>query len=188
LLVELIEVIDRTPVYTPHLIAVLGILQGLRIYFDFAGYSDMAIGLAEMLGLKVPENFDRPYRSTSLQDFWRRWHMSLSLWIRDYIYIPLGGNQGQRHLHILFAMAICGLWHGAAWNFVAWGVYHGLGLGVESVVKDRFPGLFGEGKAVSFLRWFVCYSYVSYGWLLFFYPMATVVQMNREAFQWCFAG
>ena len=188
LLVEFIEAIERTPVYTPHLIAVLAMLQGFRIYFDFAGYSDMAIGLAEMLGLRVPENFDRPYRSTSLQDFWRRWHMSLSLWIRDYIYIPLGGNQGRRHLHILIAMGICGLWHGAAWNFLAWGLYHGLGLGIEAAVKARFPGLFSEGRAVSFLRWFVCYSYVSYGWLFFFYPMATVIQMNQAAYQWCFAG
>jgi alginate O-acetyltransferase complex protein AlgI len=191
LIVEIINVLDRAPVHTPHLIAVLAVLQGFRIYFDFAGYSDMAIGLAQMLGLRVPENFDRPYRSTSLQDFWRRWHMSLSLWIRDYIYIPLGGNRGRRHLHILTAMAICGLWHGAAWNFVAWGLYLGIGLGVESIVRNRLgsrlPGLFSEHRGATFLRWIVCYSFVSYGWLLFFYPMATVIQMNREAFQWCFA-
>ncbi|MBW1883430.1 MAG: MBOAT family protein [Deltaproteobacteria bacterium] len=187
LIVEFVTVLDRTPVHTPQLIAVLAVLQGFRIYFDFAGYSDMAIGLAQMFGLRVPENFDRPYRATSLQDFWRRWHMSLSLWIRDYIYIPMGGNRGRQQLHILVAMAICGLWHGAAWNFVAWGLYHGLGLGVESIVRNRLPGLFSAHKAVSFLRWIVCYSFVTYGWLLFFYPMATVIQMNREAYQWCFA-
>ncbi|MGY8804195.1 MAG: MBOAT family O-acyltransferase [bacterium] len=188
LTVEIIQVLDRTPTHTPQLVATLAVLQGFRIYFDFAGYSDMAIGLAEMFGLKVPENFDRPYQSTSLQDFWRRWHMSLSSWIRDYVYIPLGGNQGQRHLHILTAMALCGLWHGAAWNFVAWGAYHGLGLGLESMVRTRAPGLFGDSRGLRFARWFVCYSFVSYGWLLFFYPMSTVIQMNREAFRWLFAG
>jgi alginate O-acetyltransferase complex protein AlgI len=187
LIVEFVTVLDRTPVHTPQLIAALAVLQGFRIYFDFAGYSDMAIGLAQMFGLRVPENFDRPYRATSLQDFWRRWHMSLSLWIRDYIYIPMGRNRGRQQLHILVAMAICGLWHGAAWNFVAWGLYHGFGLGLESIVRNRLPGLFSAHKAVSFLRWIVCYSFVSYGWLLFFYPMATVIQMNREAYQWCFA-
>ena len=188
LIFEIIQVMDRTPTYTPQLVIVLAVLQGFRIYFDFAGYSDMAIGLAEMLGLKVPENFDRPYQSTTLQDFWRRWHMSLSSWIRDYIYIPLGGNRGQQQLHVLAAMAICGLWHGAAWNFVAWGVYHGLGLGIESVVRARFPSLFGEGRTIAFCRWFVCYSFVSFGWLLFFYPLGEVVEMTREATAWFFAA
>ena len=86
------------------------------------------------------------------------------------------------------ALALCGLWHGAAWNFVTWGIYHGVGLGIESIVRNRFPGLFAENKRTAFLRWLVCYSYVTYGWLLFFYPMTTVIQMNRGACQWCFAS
>jgi len=188
LIVEFVDVLDRTPVHTPHLIAVLAVLQGFRIYFDFAGYSDMAIGLAQMLGLRVPENFDRPYRSTSLQDFWRRWHMSLSSWIRDYIYIPLGGNRGGRRVfNIVLAMVLCGLWHGAAWNFALWGLYHGAGLGLEGAIRSRLPRLFGDSPLLTLLRWSVCFAYVSYGWLLFFYPLATVVRMTQEALAWSFA-
>jgi alginate O-acetyltransferase complex protein AlgI len=106
----------------------------LQIYFDFSGYSDMAIGLGQMLGFRLPENFDRPYSAVSITDFWRRWHMSLSRWFRDYLYIPLGGNRGSsletyRNLFIVFTLT--GFWHGAAWTFVAWGLYHGCMLAFE---------------------------------------------------------
>jgi alginate O-acetyltransferase complex protein AlgI len=154
------------------------VLQGFRIYYDFAGYSDMAIGLAQMLNLTIPENFDRPYFSTSLQDFWRRWHMSLSSWIRDYVYIPLGGNRRHRVANLLAAMFLCGLWHGAAWNFALWGLYHGLGLGLENVIAHRRPQWFEDHRAWTPLRWLACYGFVTYGWLLFFYPVGTVWQMT----------
>ena len=112
----------------------------LQIYFDFCGYSNMAIGLAFMLGFTFPKNFNHPYAATSLTDFWWRWHMSLSSWFRDYVYIPLGGNRGRqartvRNLLIVFFLT--GLWHGAAWSFIVWGLYHGAFLMLERFGLDR---------------------------------------------------
>jgi D-alanyl-lipoteichoic acid acyltransferase DltB (MBOAT superfamily) len=106
----------------------------VQIYADFSGYTDMAIGLALLLGFRFPDNFNRPYSAVSLQDFWRRWHMTLSRWLRDYLYIPLGGNAGpprRTERNLLITMVLGGLWHGAAWTFVIWGAIHGLGLAVE---------------------------------------------------------
>ncbi|HKP03522.1 MAG TPA: MBOAT family protein [Chthoniobacterales bacterium] len=111
----------------------------LQIYFDFSGYSDMAIGLGRVLGFWYPENFDQPYRSHSVTEFWRRWHMTLSRWFKDYVYIPLGGNRGgtARTLFNLFAVFfLCGLWHGAAYTFVVWGLYHGGLLVAERLAKS----------------------------------------------------
>jgi alginate O-acetyltransferase complex protein AlgI len=181
LLVPVIEVLEGSPRFTPSVVVLLAVTQGFRIYYDFDGYSDIAIGLSRMLGLRVPENFDRPYFSTSIQAFWRRWHMSLSFWIRDYVYIPLGGNRGHRHLHLISAMGLCGLWHGADWHFVIWGLYHGVGLATEAAVRSRLPRLFEARGAVAALRWSVCYGFVTFGWLLFFYPIDRVFQMCAEA-------
>ena len=106
----------------------------LQIYFDFAGYSNMAIGLGLMFGFHFPKNFDYPYTSRSITEFWRRWHMTLSSWFRDYLYIPLGGNRKGRartYANLLIVFFLCGLWHGASWTFVCWGLYHGLFLIVE---------------------------------------------------------
>jgi alginate O-acetyltransferase complex protein AlgI len=118
----------------------------LQIYFDFSGYSDMAIGLGRMFGFRFPENFNYPYIATSIQDFWRRWHMSLSAWFRDYVYIPLGGNRtstGRMYFNLVLVFFLCGLWHGARWTFVAWGLYHGMFLVLERVglaaVVARLP-------------------------------------------------
>ncbi|MEO8501888.1 MAG: MBOAT family protein [Vicinamibacteria bacterium] len=111
-----------------------------QIYFDFSGYSDMAIGLGLMLGFAFPKNFDSPYRAESITDFWRRWHISLSTWLRDYLYLPLGGNRkGPRRTYINLAvvMLLGGLWHGAAWNFVVWGGLHGLWLALERGLRKR---------------------------------------------------
>jgi alginate O-acetyltransferase complex protein AlgI len=113
----------------------------LQIYFDFSGYSDMAIGLGRMFGFRFPENFRWPYVATSIQDFWRRWHLSLSTWFRDYLYIPLGGNRVSRarqYRNLVTVFFLCGLWHGASWNFVIWGLWHGTFLVIERVVgRDR---------------------------------------------------
>ena len=135
-----------------------------QIYFDFSGYSDMAIGLATMLGLRLPENFNRPYSSTSITDFWRRWHMSLSRWFRDYLYVPLGGNRHgtfntYRNLVIVFLTT--GLWHGAAWTFVAWGAYHGALLIIE-----RSTGL-AKAERLPALRRVITFLLVVFGWVLF---------------------
>ncbi len=137
----------------------------LQIYFDFCGYSNMAIGLAFMLGFTYPKNFDYPYMSRSITEFWRRWHMSLSSWFRDYVYIPLGGNRGGlaktvRNLLIVFLLT--GFWHGAAWNFVLWGLYHGAFLMLER---------FGLGRALEAIPRLARHAYailvVLLGWVLF---------------------
>ncbi|TWD82773.1 alginate O-acetyltransferase complex protein AlgI [Kribbella amoyensis] len=135
-----------------------------QIYFDFSGYSDMAIGLGTMLGLRLPENFARPYSAVSVTDFWRRWHQSLSRWFRDYLYVPLGGNRGgtyrtYRNLSIVFLTT--GLWHGAAWTFVLWGAYHGLLLIIERATGlGRSTRWAGPRRAITFLL-------VVFGWVLF---------------------
>ena len=114
-----------------------------QIYFDFSGYSDMAIGLGRMFGFRFPENFRWPYVATSVQGFWRRWHLSLSTWFRDYLYIPLGGNRvsrGRQYGNLVAVFFLCGLWHGASWNFVIWGLWHGAFLVAERVVTRRGAG------------------------------------------------
>ncbi len=113
----------------------------LQIYFDFSGYSDMAIGMGRMFGFEILENFNYPYISTSIRDFWRRWHISLTNWFRDYLYIPLGGNRGtpaRTYLNLLIVFFLCGLWHGASWTFVVWGLYHGTFLILERLRFGKF--------------------------------------------------
>ena len=118
----------------------------LQIYFDFSGYSDMAIGMARVFGFRFPENFNYPYSSVSIKDFWRRWHITLSAWFRDYVYVPLGGSRGStwsttRNLWVVFLL--CGTWHGASWNFIVWGMWHGLFLSIERLapVERALSGL-----------------------------------------------
>lgn len=129
----------------------------LQIYFDFSGYSDMAIGLGRMFGFRLPENFARPYSAVSITDFWRRWHMSLSRWFRDYLYIPLGGNRGgalKTYRNLFTVFILVGFWHGAAWTFLIWGFYHGVLLvlerltGIAKVPADRWQV---PRRAVTFL-------------------------------------
>jgi alginate O-acetyltransferase complex protein AlgI len=134
-----------------------------QIYCDFSGYTDMAIGLALLMGYVFPQNFRAPYRSTGFQDFWRRWHMTLSRFLRDFLYIPLGGNRkGKRrtYINLILTMVLGGLWHGAAWTFVCWGLLHGLGLATERALGGRlkFPG---------WLRWLVTFHLIVFGWILF---------------------
>jgi alginate O-acetyltransferase complex protein AlgI len=120
------------------LFAILG--YAIVIYADFSGYTDIAIGIAKLLGFRFPKNFDRPYAASSIQDFWRRWHMTLSRWLRDYLYIPLGGNRrGTRRtlINVFVTMLLGGLWHGAAWTFVFWGAYHGALLALEQWRRQR---------------------------------------------------
>ena len=112
----------------------------VQLYFDFSGYSDMAIGLARMFGVRMPANFDSPYRSTSIVDFWRRWHMTLSRFLRDYLYVPLGGNRAgpaARYRNLMIVMLLGGLWHGAGWTYVVWGGLHGLYLMIAHLWRDR---------------------------------------------------
>lgn len=153
-----------------------------RILFDFSGYSDIAIGCGQLLGIRLPENFHWPYAARSLQDFWQRWHISLSSWIRDYVYIPLGGNRhgpARRALNGFVALALCGLWHGPAWHFVAWGLFHGGGL-AAGAVYGRIPGIRAVRTVLDrepLAGWALTQGYVCLGWLLFFYPVREAVRM-----------
>lgn len=137
----IVDPVFRIPQNHQALDTLLGIYgYAIQIYCDFSGYTDMAIGLALLLGFRFPQNFDAPYTATSLQDFWRRWHMTLSRWLRDYLYIPLGGNQrgpNRALLNLFLTMLIGGLWHGAAWTFIVWGALHGGWMVGERVLKDR---------------------------------------------------
>lgn len=142
-----------------------------QIYFDFSAYSDMALGLGRMMGFRFPENFNSPYQSKSLAEFWRRWHISLSTFLRDYLYIPLGGNRkgaGRTYTNLLFVMLVGGLWHGAQWTFVAWGGLHGLVLAAERWSKAH---LAPRGLTLPRpLAWAVTMTVVLAGWVLFRAP------------------
>ena len=149
---------------------VMGIIgYTMQIYCDFSGYSDMAIGIALIMGFRLAQNFNFPYKSQNLTDFWRRWHISLSTWLRDYIYIPLGGNRkGTRRTYInnFATMLIGGLWHGAAWKFVFWGAMHGVGLAVHKASKPWLDRL-GSSWPVKALSWFVTMTVVALLWVFF---------------------
>jgi alginate O-acetyltransferase complex protein AlgI len=143
----------------------------VQIYADFSGYTDIAIGIALLLGFRFPQNFDSPYAAVSLQDFWRRWHMTLSRWLRDYVYIPLGGNRGGALLtyrNILLTMLLGGLWHGAGWTFVVWGAIHGVGLVTERWYRSRHGS--GEGRDSALTRtWkrLLTFNVVCLAWIFF---------------------
>jgi alginate O-acetyltransferase complex protein AlgI len=146
------------------------IAYSLQIYFDFSGYSDMAIGLGRMMGFRFPENFNRPYISRSITEFWQRWHISLSNWMRLYLYIPLGGNRvslPRTYLNLWIVFVISGIWHGASWNFVAWGAYYGLFLSLEraasssALVRIAVPGTIRQASTLLI---------VMIGWVLFRSP------------------
>lgn len=147
-------------------VAWIGIVAySFQIYFDFSGYSDMAIGLGQMMGFRFPENFNNPYAATSITDFWRRWHITLSNWMRDYLYIPLGGNRvgnARLYANLWAVFLISGLWHGAAWTFVLWGAYHGLFL-----VADRLFLVSLLKKVGRIPATIITYIIVLFGWVLF---------------------
>lgn len=157
----------------------MGVLAfSLQLYFDFSAYTDMAIGMSLMMGLRLPINFNVPYRATSLREFWRRWHMTLSRYIRDYLYIPLGGSRAGQARFIfatLVSMTLCGLWHGAGWTFVVWGAMHGVGL----IVCRYWQGRSFQTPAIA--GWLLTMLFVMAGWVLFRSPI------SRPQFR-CLAG
>jgi alginate O-acetyltransferase complex protein AlgI len=140
----------------------------LQIYFDFAGYSNMAIGLGLVFGFSLPRNFNLPYRSRSITEFWRRWHITLSAWFRDYVYIPLGGNRGtpgQTYRNLIVVFLLCGLWHGANWTFLLWGAWHGAFLVIERAELGR-----RLKAAPGAIAWAYAFGVVVFGWVLFRAP------------------
>ncbi len=159
----------------PDAFSTLTMLLGLlawtgQIYADFSGYSDIAIGAGKLLGIELPENFQHPYLSTSIQDFWRRWHMSLSTWLRDYLYIPLGGNRGgatRTYFNLMVTMTLGGLWHGAAWTFVLWGLWHGACLSVNRLWFQHWQRKGSFSPLPAWLSWLLTFAAVVFGWSLF---------------------
>jgi alginate O-acetyltransferase complex protein AlgI len=155
-----------------------------QIYFDFSGYSDIAIGSARLLGYKVPINFNRPYSSTSVTEFWKRWHISLSLWLRDYLYIPLGGNRVKRtyktYRNLMITMLLGGLWHGASWHFIIWGAFQGIALSIEKLlgIKKNKTRVFFNIK--NFLKILLIFHFTVFSWIIF---RADSISLILEVFQ-----
>jgi len=150
---------------TPGIAWLGAVCYALQIYFDFSGYSDMAIGLGLMFGFRFLENFNFPYISQSIREFWQRWHISLSNWFRDYLYIPLGGNRVSSRrvvLNLVTVFFLCGLWHGASWTFVIWGLYHGSFLGIERAGFSKIVA-----SAPVYLRHIYTLLVVLIGWIFF---------------------
>ena len=144
-------------------VALAAYAYAAQIYCDFSGYTDIAIGVALLMGFVFPQNFNCPYRALSFRDFWRRWHMTLSRFLRDFLYIPLGGNRGgrlQTARNLMITMVLGGLWHGAAWGFVLWGTLHGTCLVIEHQLRGRV-------RAPAWLRWAIVFNVVVFGWILF---------------------
>ena len=172
------------------LMAVLGFT--MQIYCDFSGYSDMAIGLGSIMGFNLGINFDYPYRSLNVTEFWRRWHISLSLWLRDYVYIPLGGNrkgQVRRYINLMVTMLLGGLWHGAAWTFVVWGAGHGIALCVHKISKpwlDRIEST----RPTRFASWLLTFCFVAFMWIFFrassFHVAGQVISGIFTDFEWAY--
>ena len=142
----------------------------IQIYVDFSGYTDIAIGCALLLGFRFPQNFDSPYRALSVQEFWRRWHMTLSRWLRDYLYIPLGGSwRGHRrtYFNLLVTMVLGGLWHGADWKFIIWGAIHGGVLAFERYLASIWPWSGSSDRRVAAVKWFTTFHIVCLAWIFF---------------------
>jgi alginate O-acetyltransferase complex protein AlgI len=142
----------------------------LQIYFDFSGYSDMAVGLGLCLGIQLPLNFNAPYKSTNIVEFWRRWHISLSTFLRDYLYVPLGGNRkgpARRYLNLFITMLLGGLWHGAAWTFVLWGALHGIFLMINHLWNAKVRRNSKPGRMAGLLGWLVTFVCVMLAWVVF---------------------
>lgn len=168
--------------FAPLTVASAVVAYSLQIYCDFSGYSDIAIGISRIIGFDLPENFNMPYLSTSITEFWRRWHITLSSWLRDYLYIPLGGNRRGRvrtYVNLMLTMLLGGLWHGAGWTFVVWGALHGVGLAVHKM----WSGSIGRGRRPfhGVVGWTLTYAFVCVAWIFFrAADFATALVMLRK--------
>jgi len=154
--------------YSQLTVASAVVAYSLQIYCDFSGYSDIAIGVSRIIGFDLPENFNMPYLATSITEFWRRWHITLSQWLRDYLYIPLGGNRkGRRrtYINLMLTMLLGGLWHGAAWTFVMWGLLHGAGLAAHKLWTEQVSH--GRRPFRGVVGWLATYSFVCVAWVFF---------------------
>jgi D-alanyl-lipoteichoic acid acyltransferase DltB (MBOAT superfamily) len=178
------RVFDAPSVYSgfENLMAIYG--YGLQIYCDFSGYTDIAIGVGLILGFRLPVNFNSPYKASDIADFWRRWHISLSRWLKDYLYVPLGGNRkgkARASINLIITMLIGGLWHGPALRFIIWGGIHGIGLVISRAWKSVFGDKNMTGKAGRALSVFITFQFVSFCWIFFRAPdLESVTIMLRQ--------
>ena len=164
------RVFDFPNLYSGTEVLVSVYAYAFQIYYDFSGYSDIAIGSALLLGLKLPVNFNRPYTAENLTDFWRRWHITLSNWLRDYLYFSLPGLRTSKffsYFNLVVTMVIGGLWHGASWNFVIWGALHGLGLVIVRLWQGSFSQVKGVPKALGYLSTVLTFHFVTLAWIFF---------------------
>lgn len=173
-----VKALDHTQI--PALTAWVGIIAfAFQIYFDFSGYSDMAIGLGKMLGFKFPINFNHPYMANSISEFWRRWHITLGAWFKSYVYIPMGGNRvGTKKTirNLIVVWFLTGLWHGASWNFVLWGLYFGVIIIIERFILHKYLL-----KMPRFFSWLYTFVIVVYGWVLFEFNTLNRIGMFTKA-------
>lgn len=183
------RVFDNPLLYTSaeNLLAVYG--YTLQIYCDFSGYSDMAIGIALWLGFSIPDNFNAPYQSVTITEFWRRWHISLSSWLKDYLYISLGGNRKgkfRQYLNLFITMLLGGLWHGASWKFVWWGALHGISLAIDKAISGVFN--FYKNSFTKIIGWFITFHLVAFCWIYFrassFEVAQDIIKMIRKGPEW----
>lgn len=165
------QVYGKPSEYTGLPLVIATVFFAFQIFCDFSGYSDIAIGSAKCMGFDLMKNFDRPYLSTNIGEFWRRWHISLSTWFRDYVYIPLGGNRvttSRRYLNLLFVFLLSGIWHGANWTFLIWGGLHGCYLILEDIIYSRFKNLKEINSNISiFIKQSVVFILVAIAWIFF---------------------
>ena len=184
-LAVLVDAVWANPAaYSPITVLSSVIAYSFQIYCDFSGYSDMAIGISRIIGYDLPENFNMPYLATSLSDFWRRWHITLSSWLRDYLYIPLGGNRNgsfRTYVNLMVTMLLGGLWHGANWTFVVWGLLHGLGLAVGKALGRRF-------HLPRIVAWLLTYSFICLTWIFFRSPSLSVAVIVLKKILWLDRG
>jgi alginate O-acetyltransferase complex protein AlgI len=176
------SVFEHPALFAPLTVISAVIAYSIQIYCDFSGYSDIAIGVSEIIGFDLPENFNMPYLATSITEFWRRWHMTLSQWLRDYLYIPLGGNRKgvlRTYVNLTLTMLLGGLWHGANWTFVIWGALHGTGLVVHKLWTGRKDA--SRFQIPAPIAWLITYAFVCVAWIFFRSPdFATTAVILRK--------
>ncbi len=163
--------------------------NAFELYFVFSGYSHLIIGLGLLVGFKLPENFNNPYMSTSISEFWRRWHMSLSFWLRDYLYLPLGGNRkgiSRKCINMMLTMGLCGAWHGLSMHYLAWGLFHGGLLAIESIMAhyEWSPLRVLPAKVYRPVKILLIFSLVAFAWILFRYSLPDVLAYLKGMVAW----
>jgi D-alanyl-lipoteichoic acid acyltransferase DltB (MBOAT superfamily) len=180
------RVFDAPALYSgfENLMAIYG--YGLQIYCDFSGYTDIAIGLGLVFGFRFPINFNSPYKASGITDFWKRWHISLSRWLKDYLYIPLGGNRKGRirtNINLMLTMLLGGLWHGAALRFIIWGGLHGIGLVINRIWEYLTRGRILKGRVGNFIGILITFNFVSFCWIFFRAPDmdSVIIMLNQIA-------